>query len=155
MYSPAELKANNAAGQAFFGPVGHHPPRGMHRKYVDFDREKAGLFGTNPLGVPGHIHLGDPAITLKTVDAGIGDHAAQQGRSLFGVGTWFAPLCREHEGETAFRSEDHIASGLIAHRRECVAAGLLLNVVAQQLPGAMNGGGSNGLSGLNRTEGHN
>jgi hypothetical protein len=31
----------------------------------------------------------------------------------------------------------------------------LLDVVAQQLPGAMNGGGSNGLSGLNRTEGHN
>ena len=127
----------------------------MHRKHVAVDREKSGLFGTNPLGVPGHIYLGDPAVTLEAVDAGVGDHAAQQGRSLFGVRTRFAPLCREHEGETAFRSEDHIASGLIAHRCECVAAGLLFDVVAQQLPGAMKGGGSNGLSGLNRTEGHN
>ena len=60
-----------------------------------------------------------------------------------------------NEGETALRREDHIARGVLAHRCEGFAVGFFFNVVAQQLPRAMNCGGGDGLGGLNRTDAHN
>ena len=109
----------------------------MHRQQVIADPEEPRLFGAHPFRVPGHIHLGDPAILLQPVGAGVGNQAALQGGPLGEGFGGLATLRCQGEGKSAFCCEDHIAAGMVSHGGEGFSARLDFHLVGLQLPGPM------------------
>ena len=70
-------KTNNAARQPFVWPIGHDPPGRRDCELVAVNLEMANLFGADPFRIPGHINLGDPAISIQPVGPGVSNHAVQ------------------------------------------------------------------------------
>ena len=57
------LRVNPFSGQ--FGIS----PRRLDNEFVAFDQKVSGLFGPDPLRVPGGIHTGDPLIATESIRA--------------------------------------------------------------------------------------